>query len=142
MPDDEIARLEAELEELRALPTARASNAFDAMLARMVEESRELRAMLIPEIRVDAPSVTVTPQVLNPDVIVNVPDQRDALVSLSDLLTRLLEALVAKEFAVTVNVPPAEVTVMEGPEPPKRITVQRNKAGLIESAIIEGGDVG
>lgn len=135
----EIEQLQQELEDLRALPTNRAANAFDQMMARLVEESRELRAMLIPEIRVEAPAVTVNPQALPPDVIVNVPDQTEAITLLASLVTSLIDLVAAKEFSVTVNVPenPVALTFSDKPDPAKRITIKRNKSGLIESALVE-----
>ncbi len=127
-----IERLEREIAELEALPDA--YDPFSTMLARLQTETAGIRAMLKPEIRVQPADVVMAPAA---EVVVNVPDQTEAIDRLTTMFGELVKALIAKE-TVVVNVPAPVVTVMqEGREPDKTVTVTRGRNGLIEHMTIK-----
>lgn len=136
MPEAELSQF---LEELRAIPSPRPADPFMELMARTAAEARALRDSLIPAIQVDVPAPVVN--VSAPEVRMDVPDQSAALAALTTMLANVVEALVAKEVSVTVNVPElpaARITVEMPPHLPetKTITVKRNRNGLIESALV------
>lgn len=140
MPDDFDPR--QLLEELRQIPTPKAPDPFEALMARTVAEARSLRESLLPNIHVAAPEVVVQ-SVPAAEVRVDVPDQSAALVALTKMIEQLASAFASKEFQVTVNVPKQPVALTmempaEHPEPPRKITVERDRNGLIVSAKVEG----
>jgi len=133
-----VIELRQELEELRTIPTPETvpfsqllsslyqeseHDIFSRLLTTLHKESEELRAMLRPEVRLD----------------VVVPDQTDAIDRLTQMFGELVLAIAAKETTVTVNLPPAIVTVEMPPEvkSEKVIDIKRDKNGLILSATVK-----
>ena len=120
----------------------------------LVDVLDDLRSIMRPEVRVDAP-VTVLPATqLPPDIVVNEADHSEALLAVAASLDRLGELVAAKDVQVNVdvnvpeqpapvvNVPetPVQLTLLdEGDAGPKEVVFRRDRQGRISSAVVSGG---
>lgn len=135
---EERARLEQEIEQMRAMEALRTQGPLGEAVANVFQQARAIQEMLRPEIHVDQPPALVLPapevrvdvpvpeirvEVPVPEVRVDVADQSAAIMVLSSAVAELVSAVQAW-------------MTYEMSEREKTVTFTRNPAGLIVSATV------